>query len=727
MTAVLETRADPTTRGEGLTATRTTRRSPRRSWRQGDRPAWSLPARIAVFALAAAIYIWNLSSVGMANTFYAAAVKSGTESWKAFFFGSIDPANFITVDKPPASLWVMELSARIFGFSSWSMLLPQAIAGVLTVMMLYHLVRKWAGELAAVLASLAMCLTPVAVVIFRFNDPDAFLTLLLVLAAWACWSAIETAKTSRLVLCGALVGLAFITKTLEAFIVVPAFAIAFLVCGKTPLRRRILQGLAGALALVVSSSWWVAIVELWPASSRPYIGGSTNNSELNLIFGYNGFQRIFGSGGPGGSAINFGGSPGLLRMFNAEVGGQIAWLIPLAIISLALGLCVTRREPRTGSRRAGYVMWGAWLLMFMATFSTAKGIFHPYYVVVMAPAISALAGGGTVLMWRMGRRSVAGALALPACVIATTVFAWVLLARTPGYYPWLGPTDVAVGVLSAAALFLSMRSLIRVRYVVAVGAVLSALAVLAAPAAYSATTVVHGTSEVNATAGPAVTTSGGTGAGGPGAGAPGSFGTGGPGAGAPGAGRAGGGGPGGPGFAAGGAAGLGVPQGAGSRNRGLPPGGSGSDRGAPSALGVPVGGGSGSSAHTVNKALVTFLEKHQGSARYLVAVDGSMTSAPIIIDTGKAVMTMGGFNGSDPYPSLSQFEKLVATGQVRYVLVGSQLAGASGPDGNSSITAIERWVHEHGTVVPASSYGAGSSNSRSGDGSQTLYYVDSAA
>jgi 4-amino-4-deoxy-L-arabinose transferase-like glycosyltransferase len=726
MTTVLETRADPTTRGEGLTATRRTRRPPGRSWRQGDRPAWSVPARIAVFALAAAIYIWDLSSVGMANTFYAAAVRSGTESWKAFFFGSIDPANFITVDKPPASLSVMELSARIFGFSSWSMLLPQAIAGVLTVMVLYHLVRRWAGELAAVLACLAMCLTPVAVVIFRFNDPDAFLTLLLVLAAWACWSAIETAKTSRLVLCGALVGLAFITKTLEAFIVIPAFAIVFLVCAKPPLRRRIFQGLAGVLALVVSSSWWVAIVELWPASSRPYIGGSTNNSELNLIFGYNGFQRILGSGGPGGSATNFGGSPGLVRMFNAQVGGQIAWLIPLAIVSLAVGIRVTRKDPRTGLNRAGYVMWGAWLLTFMATFSTAKGIFHPYYVVVMAPAIAALAGGGTVLMWRMGRRSIAGALALPACVIATTVLAWILLARNPGYYPWLGRTDVAVGVLCAAALFLSMRSLIRARYVVAVGAVVSALVVLAAPVAYSATTVVHGTSEVNATAGPAVTTAGGPGVGGPGAGGPRSFGAGGPGAGAPSASRAGGG-PGGAGFTAGGPAGLGIPQGDGSGNRGLPPGGSASGRGTPSALGAPVGEGSGPSSRTVNKALVTFLEKHQGSARYLVAVDGSMTSAPIIIDTGKAVMTMGGFNGSDPYPSLSKFEKLVATGQVHYVLVGSQLAGGPGPTGTSNITAIDRWVQEHGTVVPASSYGGGSSNSHSGGASQTLYYVDGAA
>ncbi len=238
----------------------------------------------------------------MGNTFYAAAVKSGTESWKAFFFGSLDPGSFITVDKPPAALWVMELSGRIFGFSSWSMLLPEALAGLATVMVLYHLVRRWFGEPAAVFASLALALTPVAVVIFRYNDPDAFLTLLLVLAAWACWRAIETGKTVGLVLSGALVGLAFLTKTLDAFIVVPALGVAYLWCGPPRLARRLGQLGWAALALLVSSGWWVAIVELWPKSARPYIGGSTDNSELNLIFGYNGFARIFGSGGGAGAA-----------------------------------------------------------------------------------------------------------------------------------------------------------------------------------------------------------------------------------------------------------------------------------------------------------------------------------------------------------------------------------------------------------------------------------------
>ena len=266
-------------------------------WIRQDRPAWAVPAHVGVTILAAVLYTWGLSSsVGMGNTFYAAAVKSGTESWKAFLFGSLDPGNFITVDKPPASLWVMELSGRIFGFSSWSMLLPEALAGVVTVAVLYHLVRRWFGDVAALFAGLAMAVTPIAVVMFRDNNPDGLLTLLLVLSAWALMSALESARTSRLVLCGALLGLAFTTKMLQAFIVVPVFGLVYLWAGSPGSGRRVVQLLWGGLALVVLSSWWVAIVELWPASSRPFIGSSTNNSELNLIFGYNGFGRLLGSG-----------------------------------------------------------------------------------------------------------------------------------------------------------------------------------------------------------------------------------------------------------------------------------------------------------------------------------------------------------------------------------------------------------------------------------------------
>ena len=313
---------------------------------------------MAIFGLAALLYTWDLSHVGMGNTFYAAAVKSGTENWKAFFFGSLDPGSFITVDKPPVALWIMELSGRAFGFSGWSMLLPEAVAGLVSVMVLYNLVRRWFGEPAAALAALALALTPVAVVIFRVNDPDALLTLLLLLAAWTCWRAIETATTTWLVLSSALVGLAFLTKSLDAFIVVPALALAYLCCGTPRLVRRIVQLGWAALALVVSSAWWVVIVDAWPKGARPYIGGSTTNSELNLIFGYNGFSRLSGSGGIAGAGSSggptaFGGGQGLLRMFDSELGGQISWLLPLAIVGLVGGLCLTRSRDRTDREGPG--------------------------------------------------------------------------------------------------------------------------------------------------------------------------------------------------------------------------------------------------------------------------------------------------------------------------------------------------------------------------------------
>ena len=358
----------------------------------------------------------------------------------------------------------MELSGRIFGFSSWSMLLPEALAGLATVMVLYHLVRRWFGEPAAVLASLALALTPVAVVIFRYNDPDAFLTLLLVLAAWALWRAIETGKTIGLVLSGALVGLAFLTKTLDAFIVVPALGVAYLWCGPPRLARRLGQLGWAALALLVSSGWWVAIVELWPKSARPYIGGSTDNSELNLIFGYNGFSRIFGSGGgagrrggatAGGSSA-FGGGEGLLRMFDSELGGQISWLLPVALVGLVAGLWLTRRHPRADRRRAGFVLWGGSLLMYLTVYDDAKGIFHPYYTVVMAPAVAALAGAGAVALWRLGRQSLRWAWVLPAAVVGTALWADTLLRRTSGYDSWVGPTIVVTGVVSALGLFLCL-------------------------------------------------------------------------------------------------------------------------------------------------------------------------------------------------------------------------------------------------------------------------------
>jgi 4-amino-4-deoxy-L-arabinose transferase-like glycosyltransferase len=257
---------------------------------------------VGLLALCAALYLWTLSRNGYANQYYAAAVQAGTHSWKAFLFGSLDASNYITVDKPPASLWLMELFTRAFGFSSFSMLLPQALAGVGAVALLYAMVRRRFGSTAAFLSGLTLAITPVAALMFRFNNPDALLVLLLVAGAYCVTRATEDGKTKWLALAGTAIGVAFLTKMMQAFVVVPAFAAAYLIAAPVPLRRRLWQLGAGGAAMLVAAGWWVALVELWPASARPYIGGSTNNSILELVFGYNGLGRLTGSGAGAGAA-----------------------------------------------------------------------------------------------------------------------------------------------------------------------------------------------------------------------------------------------------------------------------------------------------------------------------------------------------------------------------------------------------------------------------------------
>jgi 4-amino-4-deoxy-L-arabinose transferase-like glycosyltransferase len=639
------------------------RRSRRSRWRWRA-PTGSQLIVAGISVLAAILYTWGLARNGTANSYYAAAVRSGAKSWKAFFFGAIDPGSFITVDKPPAALWVMDVSARIFGFSSWSILLPEAAAGVGSVLILHRLVRKWAGDLSAHLAAVALAVTPVAVVMFRFNNPDAFLTLVCLGAVWALWSALETGRTRSLILAGVLVGLGFETKMLQAFLILPAMAVVYLWAGRPRLQIRMAQLAAAGAAMVVSAGWWVAVVALWPAASRPYIGSTSNNSILSLVFGYNGLSRIFGSGaagpgggGGGGGGGGFGGSAGVLRLFNTSVGGQVAWLIPLAGAGLVAGLWLTRHGGRTDLGRAGWLLWGGWAMVCTAVFSLSKGIFHPYYTVQLAPGVAALAGAGAVDLWHLGRRHRWLGWALPAAVIGTAATAVAILDRSPNYYPWLR-SAIVVGAVVAAVGLLAARYLHKAPILAAAAAV-AALTLLAGPAAYAVTTVSSPTSGSLVAAGPS--SAGGLGGGG-------RFGAGGP------------------GQLRGAAPPPGVQVGAGS---GAAPGG------------IPTGAFPGGSA-TANPALYAYLKAHRGSAEYLVAAFGSQSSAPIIIAIGEPVITIGGFNGGDPAPTLVQFERLVAQGKVRYVLIPG---GASGGGPGRGDSAISQWVNIHGTQVPASSYG----------------------
>ncbi len=647
-------------------------------------PRWVAPAVIALLAVTAGTYLWDLSASGYANSFYAAAVQAGTRSWKAFFFGSIDSSNFITVDKSPGSLWIMELSGRMFGFSSWSMLVPQVLEGVAAVGLVYAAVKRWFGPGAGLLAGAVLACTPVAALMFRFNNPDALMVLLLVAAAYTLTRAIEKAGTKWIVATGALIGFAFLAKMLQAFTVLPAFGGVYLLAAPSGFWRRIRQLTVGAVAIVVAAGWWVAAVEWWPAASRPYIDGSPDNSILNLIFGYNGLSRL--SGGTGGNAAGFSGPAGIFRLFNDLMGGQASWLLPASLLALVAGVVWRGRAPRTDRRRAALLLWGGWLLVTGAVFSFSSGVIHTYYTVALAPAIAALVGMGGAMLWQNRSRMLARGLGA-AAIVVTAAWAFALLERTPAYDPWLRVLILATGVLGAAALLAAPAVPRITRHLTTAAIGLGLVASLSGPIAYTATTL--GTAHTGSipSAGPAA--SGGFAGGGFGGGA----------------GRAGRG-VGGPGLAAPSGGGRPVP---GSGNRpsfsgGTPPtGGFGGTRppGAPSGVGgggaVPTGAGPGGAGATTSAALTAALRSGANGYRWVAATFGSQSAATLELASGEAVMAIGGFNGQGGNISLATFETYVANGTIHY-FIASGSGGGGGPGGGAnSDSAITSWVEAHFT------------------------------
>lgn len=613
--------------------------------------AWVRPSLLALLAATLALYTWNLTASGWANSFYTAAAQAGNESWKAFFYGSFDAANAITVDKPPASLWVMGLSVRLLGLSPFAILIPQALMGVATVGVVFATVRRHFGPAAGLLGGAVVALTPVAALMFRFNNPDALLTLLMALAAWALMRAVEAASARWMALVGAFIGLGFLTKTLQVLLVVPFLGIAYVVAAPTSLRRRIGHSLVGLGAAVLSAGWWVAVVELVPASARPYIGGSQTNSFLELTFGYNGLGRLSGeeAGSVGGG--NGWGATGLARMFDAGVGGQVSWLVPSALILLVVGLVLRGRRPRTDLRRAAYLVWGGWLVVTLLVFSLMAGIFHEYYTVALAPAIGALVGMGATEAWER-RRSWVGTTALALATAAAAVWGFILLSRTTAYGDWLRFGVLVVGLLAAFVLLWSRR--LPVKLLAGVAAV-GVVAALAGPAAYSLTTVSEAHTGSIVMAGPADVTR----AGGP------------------------------PGF--GGPRGA---QGPAGQGLGAPPfGGRGGF--------APQQGGRGGAgglldASTPSTAVVATLSENAQSYTWVAAAVGSQSAAGLQIATQLPVMAVGGFNGSDPSPTLEQFQQYVADGQFHYFAGAGRGFGAKGQMGGSSASSeIAAWVQEN--------------------------------
>ncbi|MFI8359355.1 glycosyltransferase family 39 protein [Streptomyces sp. NPDC085612] len=642
-------------------------------------PRWERPAFAGLLVATAVLLLWDLGASGYANSFYSAAVQAGSESWKAFFFGSSDAGNSITVDKPPASLWPMMLSVRLFGLGAWQILVPQALMGVATTAVLYASVRRQFGPGAALLSGGAFALTPVAALMFRFNNPDALLTLLLTVTVYCLLRALEGAHTRWLVWAGAAVGLAFLTKTLQAFVILPPLALLYAVCAPTGLRRRLGQLLLAGVAMVVSGGCWVAVVELWPASSRPYIGGSQNNSFLELTLGYNGLGRINGNetgsvgggGGPGGGGW---GETGIDRLFSGNIGGQISWLLPAALVLLVAGLVITWRARRAtdsveGMARAAFLAWGGSLLITALVFSYMQGIFHEYYTVALAPFVAALIGMGTAVLWEE-RGSAAAAATLSGTLALTAVWSFVLLGRATGYLPWLRWAVLVGGLLAAVALPFAARA---GRQALRATAALGVAAALAGPFAYCMTTVSTAHTGSIVTAGPAV--AGGRGgpggmAGGPGGPGAGEMRQGGP------DGQAGQGAPGGfrPGFGQRGTGGQqgGMPPGA------MPSGGMPQGRGERGAGGGPGGFGGLLNGAKVSAEAEAALTADADRYTWAAAAVGSQNAAGYQLASGAPVMPIGGFNGSDPSPTLEQFKEYVREGKIHWFIGGA--GGTGGPE-----------------------------------------------
>jgi 4-amino-4-deoxy-L-arabinose transferase-like glycosyltransferase len=646
------------------------------------RTHWERIALGAVLVLAAVLNLARLGDLGYANTYYAATVRSMLTSWDTFFFASFDPGGFVTVDKPPLGFWIQTLSAKLLGFSGISLILPEAIAGVLSAVLLYALVRRPFGPAAALIAALVLAISPVAVAVNRNNTIDALLILTLLGAVWCVLRAVERSSLAWLLAGSLLVGLGFNIKMLQAFLVVPALFLAYLLGSRLRWRTRVVHLVLASLVLLVVSLSWALVVDLTPASQRPYVGSSETNSELNLALGYNGLFRLlpsgwlpstltgaFGGRDPGGRPPgDFGGMPGFgvsgpgaLRLFDPQLAGQITWLLPLAAFGCAAAWWQTRTRLPLDRRQTALVLWGTWLATGVCFFSVATSftLMHRYYLAMLAPPIAALVGAGLVALWHDYRRPGWRGWLLPAALLGTVALHVKILADYSDWSARLAPPIVVLGILAALGLILArsrpeaMRQIPR-RALPALAAV-GLIAMLTAPAAWAAITVADSGIGMLPAGGPA-----------------GDFAPFGP-----------------PGASAQGAeAATGQEEIAALARRFL---------------------GRGGSFGAADQKLIAFLETHRDGERYLFATGSAMTASPYILATGEAVAALGGFSGADQILSNDQLAAMIGADEVRYFLVQSTddseqnaTAGGGTPAGVRAFFRSENitWVNEHCTTVP---------------------------
>ncbi|MGI8968454.1 MAG: glycosyltransferase family 39 protein [Chloroflexota bacterium] len=585
--------------------------------------SWEHVALAAVTCISVILEFFRLNREGYANTYYAAAVKSMMQSWHNFFFVSFDPGGFVSVDKPPVALWIQVLSAKLFGFSGVSILLPQALAAILSVVLLYVLIQRVWGRVPGLIAALALAVMPVSVATGRNNTMDSVLVLVVLLAAWTSMKAAETGRLRWLLLTAVLVGIGFNIKMLEAYLVLPALGLLYLVAAPRRWSIRLVHLVAATVVLLIVSFSWATAVDLTPASQRPYVGSSSNNTELNLILGYNGLNRfqqgLYGAGnslgGPGNFAGRFGGrrppgtpfartgqnanpavngwffgtgQPGPTRLFSQALAGQIGWLLPLAFLGLLLGAWQTRRRWPLDRRQQSLVLWGMWLLTQVVYFSIASR-FQSYYLVMLAPGIAALSGIGVVALWREYRQAPRLWWLLPLALLGLALYQASILSSFTDWSARLDPMIIGLCIVAAIGLVVAHRwTRAGVRFT-ALAATVGVFALVAAPAVWAAIPAWNGSSS-RPVAGP----------------------------------------------------------GAETRGRRIDDG-----------------------IQTDSK-LLSFLQTHEGKTRFLFAAPSAMEAAPYILATGKPIMALGGFSGRDFILTPAGLATLVHQGTVRYFLLPGQ-------------------------------------------------------
>ncbi|QAT50807.1 glycosyltransferase family 39 protein [Caproiciproducens sp. NJN-50] len=722
------------------------------------REAAALTLILFLAAFLSVYHIWNL---GYSNEFYAASVKSMLTGWKNFFFASLDPGGWITVDKPPVSLWVQTAFAKVFGFYGWSIILPQCLAAVATVAIVYCAVKRHFGTAAGLISALVLALSPIFIVISKTNNTDSVLIFFMALSAWAMVAASDRGQLRYLILSMVFLGIAYNAKTLEAFLILPALYAVYFFGTSLRWRKRIWHLAVAALVLLTVSLSWSVIVDLTPASERPYVDNSSNNSELELALSYNGIQRITGQsggtfggnrsgmpgqaetdeensvpdggmqgwlegdgpvgtqdsgqtsslssgsssdsvsgsesradgdtqrddgrtfgqggtdgfpGGPGGNGgggnmFNGGGSAGILRMFNTTLGGQDSWLLPFGLFSVLAMLIGMRGadEERRRKLLRGVLLWGGSVVTMVGYFSVAQ-FFHPYYISAMAPYLAALAGIGATELWRLYRSGGPSGYLLPASFVSTAAVQAVMLQSYSGYSKILIPLIcVAAGIPAVFLLLLRFFKKNPGGKLALACVVVGFAGLLIAPAVWTGYSALWG--NINSSIPSA----------GPSAEETSMFG------------QAGG-------------------------NRDMPSDGDRTESGNVE-TGRQDGGNFGNRSGTSSdSALITFLEKNNTGEKYLLAVSSASEAEPIILATGKPVMAVGGFSGTNRSLTVEKLEQMVKSGELKYYMVG----GRGGMGGNSS-DEVTQWVEQHGTAVDSSVWSSSSDSGLVTGGSQTLY------